>query len=140
MNSWNHSTNTYRKPYISLFLTGAKVTFGNHFCDGDSSYMRIQNGYPIYLQVNVHTMGALYEYNNNTGNFDFLSGETLNIGNFFNLMIRWLDNLMILLPNCSYRRLPSSCYISWRGPYNWWASWIIHIKRISWQLGISGKA
>ena len=64
------------------------MTFGNHFCDGDSSYMRIQNGYPIYLQVNVHSMGALYEYNNNTGNFDFLSGETLNIGNFFNLMIR----------------------------------------------------
>ena len=30
-------------------------------------------------------MGALYEYNNNTGNFDFLSGETLNIGNFFQL-------------------------------------------------------
>ena len=42
-------------------------------------------------------MGALYEYNNNTGNFDFLSGETLNIGNIFNLMIHWLDNLTIWL-------------------------------------------
>ena len=74
--------------------------------------MRIQNGYPIYLQVNVHSMGALYEYNNNTGNFDFLSGETLNIGNFFNST---QDNLtayhMTFLRKTSYRRLSSSCYI-----------------------------
>ena len=41
--------------------------------------MRIQNGQPKLLQLNVHTMGALYEYNNDTGNFDFVSGESLDV-------------------------------------------------------------
>ena len=41
--------------------------------------MRIQNGQPKLLQLNVHTFGALYEYNNDTGNFDFVSGESLDV-------------------------------------------------------------
>ena len=56
-----------------------RITFGNHFCDGDSSHMRIQNGQPKLLQVNVHTFGALYGYNNETGIFDFISGETIEV-------------------------------------------------------------
>ena len=39
--------------------------------------MRIQNGQPKFLQVNVHTFGALYGYNNETGIFDFISGENI---------------------------------------------------------------
>ena len=61
------------------FCLGARVTFGNHFCDGDTSYMRIQNGRPKYLQVNVHTMGALYQYDDETNTFKFLSGEDIEI-------------------------------------------------------------
>ena len=61
------------------FHTGIRVTFGNHFCDGDHSLMRIQNGQPKLLQLNVHTMGALYEYNNDTSNFDFVSGEKYDV-------------------------------------------------------------
>ena len=41
--------------------------------------MRIQNGQPKLLQVNVHTFGALYGYNNETGIFDFISGETIEV-------------------------------------------------------------
>ena len=37
--------------------------------------MRIQNGQPKLLQVNVHTFGALYGYNNETGIFDFISNN-----------------------------------------------------------------
>ena len=39
--------------------------------------MRIQNGVAKFLQVNVHTFGALYGYNNETGIFDFISGENI---------------------------------------------------------------
>ena len=41
--------------------------------------MRIQNGQPKFLQVNVHTFGALYGYNNESGIFDFISGETIEV-------------------------------------------------------------
>ena len=41
--------------------------------------MRIQDGVPIYLQLNVHTFGALYEYSPRTETFEFLSGENLTI-------------------------------------------------------------
>ena len=41
--------------------------------------MRIQNGEPKYLQLNAHSIGALYEYNKETGNYDFLSGESLDV-------------------------------------------------------------
>ena len=41
--------------------------------------MRIQNGQPKLLQLNVHTFGALYKYNNVTRNFDFVSGESLDV-------------------------------------------------------------
>jgi len=61
------------------FCLVPRITFGNHFCDGDSSHMRIQNGQPKLLQVNVHTFGALYGYNNETGIFDFISGETIEV-------------------------------------------------------------
>ena len=56
-----------------------RITFGNHFCDGDSSKLRIQNGQAKLLQLNVHTFGALYGYNNDTGLFDFISGENIEI-------------------------------------------------------------
>ena len=66
--------------YFFLFkILVPRITFGNHFCDGDSSHMRIQNGQPKFLQVNVHTFGALYGYNNETGIFDFISGETIEV-------------------------------------------------------------
>ena len=39
--------------------------------------MRIQNGEAKLLQLNVHTFGALYGYNKETGIFDFISGEDL---------------------------------------------------------------
>ena len=64
---------------INHFNIGIRLTYGNHFCDGDHSLMRIQNGLPKLLQLNVHTFGALYEYNNDTGNFDFVSGESLDV-------------------------------------------------------------
>ena len=41
--------------------------------------MRIQNGVAKFLQVNVHTFGALYGYNNETGIFDFISGENIEV-------------------------------------------------------------
>lgn len=56
------------------------MTFGNHFCDGDSSNIRIQNGQATQLALHVHTFGAVYEYNNETEQFDFLRGSGLNIG------------------------------------------------------------
>lgn len=61
------------------FCLGVRVTIGNHFCDGDHSLMRIQNGEPKYLQLNAHSIGALYEYNKETRNYDFLSGESLDV-------------------------------------------------------------
>lgn len=42
--------------------------------------MRIQNGQPKYLQLNVHTFGALYEYDNQTETFFIVSGEDHVIG------------------------------------------------------------
>ena len=41
--------------------------------------MRIQNGKPKYLQINAHTMGALYQYDEESETFFFVSGEQLEI-------------------------------------------------------------
>lgn len=71
------------------FCLVPRITFGNHFCDGDSSAMRIQNGIPKYLQLNVHTMGALYEYNNETETFEFLSGEDIEITDGISLPVEY---------------------------------------------------
>ena len=50
--------------------------------------MRIQNGQPKFLQVNVHTFGALYGYNNETGIFDFISGENIEVTDGLDFEVR----------------------------------------------------
>lgn len=71
------------------FFSVPRITFGNHFCDGDSSSLRIQNGVPKYLQLNVHTFGALYEYDNSTQTFNFLSGEDLDLSDDIHFEIEY---------------------------------------------------
>ena len=78
------------------FCLGARVTFGNHFCDGDTTYMRIQNGQPKYLQVNVHTMGALYQYQNESNTFEFLSGEDLEITDGVAVPVEYPDTVNLV--------------------------------------------
>ena len=50
--------------------------------------MRIQNGQPKFLQVNVHTFGALYGYNNETGIFDFIFGENIEVTDGLDFEVR----------------------------------------------------
>ena len=82
--------------YFFLFkILVPRITFGNHFCDGDSSHMRIQNGQPKFLQVNVHTFGALYGYNNETGIFDFISGETIEVTDGLDFEVRYHSRFFV---------------------------------------------
>ncbi len=81
--------------YNSIFKV-PRITFGNHFCDGDSSNLRIQNGQPKFLQLNVHTFGALYEFNNETGVFDFLSGEDLDLGDDVHFQVDYPQSVNLI--------------------------------------------
>ena len=42
--------------------------------------MRIQNGKAVQLKLNVHTFGALYEYEEASNTFKFVEGEDLDLG------------------------------------------------------------
>ena len=57
--------------------------------------MRIQNGQPKFLQVNVHTFGALYGYNNETGIFDFISGETIEVTDGLDFEVRYHSRFFV---------------------------------------------
>jgi hypothetical protein len=70
-----------------------RVTLGNHFCDGDHSSIRIQNGTATMLKLNAHYFGALYEYNMETEQFDFVSGEGFNI-NDIELPVEYPEHVM----------------------------------------------
>ena len=57
--------------------------------------MRIQNGQPKLLQVNVHTFGALYGYNNETGIFDFISGENIEVTDGLDFEVRYHSRFFV---------------------------------------------
>ncbi len=55
---------------------------GNHIGDGDHSTMRIQNGTATRLRLNVHNIGATYEYDEAKNTFNFVEGDNEDIGGF----------------------------------------------------------
>lgn len=55
--------------------------------------MRIQNGQPKYLQLNAHSFGALYEYDNQTETFFFVSGENFGITGDIELPVDYPDTV-----------------------------------------------